>query len=272
MQSSADLNPVQDFTLGPSKPSKSRSQLDQLAYDNRRTPARPPSSSVPSLQSICISRIVDDFGAPGAWDRLDRFSHLPHVPALLEAVMERVDTLPFGVWSRFASVFGQELPARRRTYRGLCVSDEMEMAWLKAENEAAVQEWAQAGPRGRELQPTPTFFLAALDLAHDTTFTDSDLSKLRTVAPLLAVLKLDYTRVTDDGLAWLLRHSERDGCYRHLEVLSLKGLRKVSNQGVARLSKLRSLRMLGESVAHHSVSALTLTLRRPSRDSLHQAY
>ena len=245
-RSSADSDLSQDFTLGPSKPTKSRSQLDRLAYEGRRIPPRPPLSTVPSLQSICISLVADNFGSPGAWDQLDRFAHLPHVPAFIDAILAQVDHLPFGVWSRFASVFGQELPPRRRTYRGLCVSDDQEIATLKRENEAAVQEWAQATPSARQLQAPPTFFLAVLDLAHDTTFSDADLSKLRGVAPLLAALKLDYTRVTDDGLGWMARHADRDGCYQHLEVLSLKGLRKVTEKGVLRLSKLRCLRMLGE--------------------------
>ncbi|ORY92511.1 hypothetical protein BCR35DRAFT_297953 [Leucosporidium creatinivorum] len=233
-----------DFALGPSKPSKTRTQLDQLVYSSRRLPSSSTSTVVPSLQSICISRVADGFGSPAAWDHLDRYAHLPHVPALLQAVLERIGgpLLPFDVWRRFAMVFSDDLPTRRRTYRGLCVADEAEIDWLKEENELAMQEWASAGPRGRELA-APSYFLAILDLAHDVSFADQDLSKLRRIAPLLAVLKLDYTRVSDDGVAWIARLASQDGCYQHLQVLSLKGLRKVTDEGVLRLAKLR-LRML----------------------------
>lgn len=235
-----------DFALGPSKPSKTRTQLDQLAYSNKRLPSSSTSTSVPSLQSICISRVADGFGTPAAWNHLDRYAHLPHVPALLEAVLARIEgpLLPFDVWRRFAMVFGDDLPSRRRTYRGLCLADEAEIDWIKEENELAVQEWASAGPRARELAPAPSYFLAILDLAHDVRFSDQDLSKLRRVAPLLVVLKLDYTRVSDDGVAWIARLASQDGCYQHLQVLSLKGLRKVTDDGVLRIAKLR-LRMLG---------------------------
>lgn len=264
---------AQDYTLGSSRPFKTRNELDRVVYAERQLPSSSaPSSTFPSLQSTCISVAADNYGAPGVWSQLDRFAHLPHVPALLQAILDRAGgaLLPFAIWAQFAAVFGDELPSRRRTYRGLCVADEAEIESLKLENEQSLHEWAQAAPRAREMLATPCFFLAVLDLANDVSFGDQDVSKLRKLAPLLAVLKLDYTRVTDDGLAWIARSAAgKDGAYQQLQVLSLKGLRKVSDEGVLRLGKL-PLRMLGE-LAELSVELGADLRYRPSRDDLHQA-
>lgn len=210
-----------------------------------RHPLRPDASTeVPSLSRVCIAVVVENYR--DTLSNLDPVHHRQHAAALLDAIVKTTGgILPFQTWLQFSQTFGLEMPRKRHTYRGLCIGDEQELGWIKTLNEQGVREWGQLPILAKEVQPPPCFVLATVDLAHDTTFRDEDISKLRVVSPFLSFLRLDYTRVTDDGLAWIVRAAERDDSYRHLQVLGLKGLKKVTNEGVSKLGKLR-IRMLGQ--------------------------
>lgn len=173
--------------------------------------------------------------------------------------------LPFKIWFAFASTFPRDIPLRQRTYRGLCLDDDSkELEALRSSNALGSEEWRTAATlqaanesyarsRGRDYLPkeiyAPAFFLAALDLAHDTTFRDDDIAKLRQpLSSFLAFLRLDYTHVSDAGISSIARAvGGEDEFYERLEVLSLKGLRGVTDSACRKLAKLPSLRMLGSS-------------------------
>ncbi|GAA5890432.1 hypothetical protein JCM5296_005046 [Sporobolomyces johnsonii] len=245
-----------DFTLGPSGPIKTRTQLDRRAYAAAQE-RRPPSRSldvVPSLASCCVDLVAEHYGDPGIFDQLDPFHHLHHAPRLLDRILELTDdrVLPFDVWVDFSLRFGLDLEGKRKTYRGLCVGDGEELLSLKKLNGEAIELWEQkkvqdeyAGrPSPSADTFAPSFFLAVLDLSGDKTFGNDDIFKLRDpLSTFLAVLRLDETNVTDDGIAWIARAASEPEQYCHLQVLSLRGLKKVTNDSVLRLSKL-NLRML----------------------------
>jgi hypothetical protein len=150
--------------------------------------------------------------------------------------------LPFEFWLEFALEFGLDLPNRFKTYKGLVASgDTEELELIKEYNAEAARNWI------REPSVAPSFFLAILDLSNDTSFTDADIYKLRNpLSSFLAVLKLDGTSITDVGIGWIARAASEPEAYKHLEVLSLKGLLGVTNEGAVRLSKLQNLRALGK--------------------------
>lgn len=175
--------------------------------------------------------------------------HRSHVAPLFERVKrtrnDEHDLLPYEFWLDFALEFGLDLPDRYKTYRGLVVStDQAELELVRDRNDEAHRRWIQ------HPSDIPSFFLSTLDLSNDRTFTDADMYKLRNpLSYFLAVLKLDGTLITDTGITWIARAANDSDAYKHLEVLSLKGLNRVTNDGVARLSKLSNLRMLGETLS-----------------------
>ncbi|GAA5904326.1 uncharacterized protein JCM6883_006450 [Sporobolomyces salmoneus] len=238
----------QDFNLGPSGPVRTRVQFDRRAYLDYRSgnssQDRPFLDSVPSLAECCLEIVAENYGEPAQLVALDSVRHRTHVKPLFDRVKgirnDAEGLLPFEFWLDFALEFGLDLPNRYKTYKGLVVSsDQEELDVLKEHNEEAARLWIQ--------QPSivPSFFLATLDLSNDRTFTDSDVYKLRNpLSNFLAVLKLDNTSVTDTGIAWISRAASDSDAYKHLEVLSLRGLTRVTNDGVAKLSKLANLRML----------------------------
>lgn len=221
--------------------------------DTPRQTARPP---FPRLSALCISVVVTSYGEPGVFYRLSEAHHASHVPALLsrlEAELVKDDEgaegreLPYQVWLDFAYRFPATLPSKQRTYKGLVVSDTAELDVLKDLNAEAVQLFAQHSPSDL----VPPFFLSFLDLSGELGFGDKDVFRLKPIASFLAVLRLDGTSVGDDGLGWIARaatgggEEERGGeAYSRLEVLSLKGLQGVTDEGVGRLAKL-NLRMIG---------------------------
>ncbi|GAA5940065.1 uncharacterized protein JCM15063_001689 [Sporobolomyces koalae] len=247
----SELNGVgyQDFTLGPSTSTKSRTQLDRGAYAEYRAglvpQERPQLDRVPSLVECCLDLIAETHGETNQFVAIDRAHHLNHVKPLFDRVKRTRDDpdalLPFRFWFEFALAFGLDLPDRYKTYRGLVVSsDTSELEAIAETNAEASRLWDH-----QPTEPVPTFFLATLDLSNDRSFADSDMYKLRNpLSSFLAVLKLDGTRVTDGGIAWIARAADDSQSYRHLEYLSLKGLTDVTNEGVVKLSRLPNLRML----------------------------
>ncbi|BGP31711.1 hypothetical protein JCM10296v2_003485 [Rhodotorula toruloides] len=243
----------QDFSLGRSAPVKSRAALDAQTYAARRRRQASISSalldSLPRLAECCVSVIVDSYGETGLFDALDATKHREVVPRLLELLEHSLENapLPYQVWLDIASRLGPETPKRRRTYRGLVVSDADELDVLKDLDVEAVQRFLQDSTfRSFSSGPAPpAFFLAYLDLSGDTTFTDGDIYKLRDpVSHFLSVLRLDGTSVTDGGLEWIDRAAKDASQYHRLEVLSVRGLAKVTDIGIVRLGWLSNLRLL----------------------------
>lgn len=237
----------QDFTLGPSRVFKSRTELDFVAYKSlppispRRTLNA--EAGLPSLASCCIDVAAENYGDSSTWDSLDRFYHSHHADALVARVLDRSgqkQRLPFEVWATLGAVLGsQDMPRRWRTYRGLCLGDEDEIERLKQVNEAVRMD-ALIAPIA-----SPGYFLAVLDITGARTFTDSDISKIKPLSPMLAALNLNGIDISDLGLRWIGSVASDSDCYRHLQVLSLKGCQRVTNDGVMKVMKL-GLRMLGE--------------------------
>ncbi|GAA5822536.1 hypothetical protein JCM10212_004238 [Sporobolomyces blumeae] len=279
----------QDYTLGRSNSIRSRTQIDRKVYEQAREklrerdgeevePAR--LDSVRSLADCCLEVVAEHYGESGVFDRLDPVHHRAHVNSLVERVVDvarRGDeattsptTIPYEVWLELAVKVGIDLPGRRKTYRGLVVADVGELEALRDLNEESLQAFV------REPSLVPPFFLASLDLSNDQSFTDSDVYKLREpLSTFLAVLKLDKTSITDVGLNWISRATTGDPKrYKHLELLSLKGLRGVTNEGVVRFAKLENLRLLDvrDTGCNSSVMSLlnsaTTTCVRPFRNPL----
>ncbi|GAA6047032.1 hypothetical protein JCM3770_004162 [Rhodotorula araucariae] len=239
-----------DFKLGRGAPVKSRALLDAQAYAARqREDEGELLDAVPRLSSCCLRVLVDNYGELGVFDALDPVRHRAYAAPLLGALERRSATgaLPFQVWLDFAHRFAHELPAPRRTYRGLCVSDRQELSLLKDLNAEARERWAQdaAYPSPGRDPLVPPFYLAYLDLRGDTTFTDADVYKLRNpLSHFLAVLRLDGTGITDEALVWIARAAKDPPQYAQLQVLSLRGLLAVTDEGILRLACLPSLRSL----------------------------
>ncbi|GAA5830804.1 hypothetical protein JCM11251_001080 [Rhodosporidiobolus azoricus] len=235
-----------DFTLGPSGPVKTRAKLDREAYAARRAAQAEddgPVLEVPRLSTCCLAVIVENYGELGMFDRLDPAHHRQHAGPLLDILAREVneDVLPFQVWLDFACRFKTDLPAKRRTYRGLCVSDIDELAALREINEEATQLFAQeaALSASASVDFIPPFFLAYLDLTGEVGFGDADIYKLKDpLSHFLAVLRLDGTSVSDEGLRWIGRAADDAPRYGQLQVLSLKNLTKVTDEGVIKLAKL----------------------------------
>lgn len=204
---------------------KSRSVLDSAALDafqemilEREAPR---SATVPSLRELSLASAADGFGLPGMWSDLP-YELSSFLPSLFSAVQRRTLSIeghaghtPFLFWAAICSKFGVDVPARYRTYRGLVLDDAKELDALEKANEQAKEDWAMhlareeyeevaARREGKRFSayviPCPAFFLTVIDLQGDETFTDNDVSKIRPVARMLAVLRLDRTQVTDVGL------------------------------------------------------------------------
>lgn len=240
----------QDFQLGRGTVSKSRTLLDHQAYAARQNKDEGTLlDEVPRLSSCCLEVLADNYGEPGIFDALDPAFHRAHAEGLLSRLAERIGSgvLPFQVWLDFAHRFALDLPAQRRTYRDLCVSDVDELSVLKDLNAEAVWRWAQetAYPSPGRDPLVPPFYLAYLDLRNDTTFTDADIYKLRNpLSHFLAVLRLDNTSVSDVALEWIARAARDPPQYAQLQVLSLRGLLRVTDEGILKLSCLANLRSL----------------------------
>ncbi|BGP07693.1 hypothetical protein OF846_002002 [Rhodotorula toruloides] len=245
----------QDFSLGRSAPVKSRAALDAQTYGARRRRQASTSSvlldSLPRLAECCVSVIVDSYGETGLFDTLDAAKHREVVPRLLELLEHSLEAdnapLPYQVWLDIASRLGPDTPKRRRTYRGLVVSDADELDVLKDLNIEAIQRFLQDSTlhSASSAPAPPAFFLAYLDLSGDTSFTDGDIYKLRDpVSHFLSVLRLDGTSVTDGGLEWIDRAAKDAPQYHRLEVLSVRSLAKVTDVGIVRLGWLPNLRLL----------------------------
>ena len=198
---------------------------------------------------MCLDVLVDNYGERGVFDALDPAVHREYAAPLLATLARRIGqgVLPFQVWLDFAHRFALDLPPQRRTYRGLCVADAKELALVKELNVEAVERWAHDtaySSLGREPLVLP-FYLAYLDLRGDTTFTDADIYKLRNpLSHFLAVLRLDGTSISDEALTWIARAARDPPQYAQLQVLSLRGLLKVTDSGVLKLSSLANLRSL----------------------------
>ncbi|SCV67539.1 BQ2448_5150 [Microbotryum intermedium] len=243
----------QDFTVSSTSRFKSRSRLDAIAYDQlERQYSETVLFCVPSLSSVCVQVAARNWLKPGIFGSLDCNFHRDRAPEILEAIASQseIGLLPFNVFVDFATVLSTDMPKRRRTYRGLCRTDHNEIRQLDAANERARIAWQTDWTTDEQQQAisghiaAPCFFLAVLDLG-GTSFSDQDIIALKDpLANFLAVLKLRSTHVTDDGLAWIARafaHDKRS--YRHLQVLSLCSLSRVTNSGVQHLAAL-PLRML----------------------------
>ncbi|KPV75151.1 uncharacterized protein RHOBADRAFT_53169 [Rhodotorula graminis WP1] len=239
-----------DFQLGRGVASNSRALLDEQAYAaRRRTVENKLLDDVPRLSSVCLEVLVDNYGERGVFDALDPVVHREYAAPLLATLARRIGhgTLPFQVWLDFAHRFALELPPQRRTYRGLCVGDGKELGLVKELNAEAVERWAHetAYPSPGREPLVPPFYLAYLDLRGDTTFTDGDIYKLRNpLSHFLAVLRLDGTSISDEALTWIARAARDPPQYAQLQVLSLRGLLKVTDAGVLQLSSLANLRSL----------------------------
>ncbi|BGP24294.1 proteophosphoglycan ppg4 [Rhodotorula toruloides] len=244
----------QDFSLGRSAPVKSRAAVDAQTYAARRRRQASTSpallDSLPRLAECCVSVIVESYGETALFDSLDATKHREVVPRLLELLEQSLEAdnapLPYQVWLDIASRLGVDTPKRRRTYRGLVVSDADELDVLKDLNVEAIQRFLQDSmfQSASSAPSPPAFFLAYLDLSGDTTFTDGDIYKLRDpVSHFLSVLRLDGTSVTDGGLEWIDRAAKDAPQYHRLEVLSVRNLAKVTDDGIVRLCWLPNLRL-----------------------------
>ncbi|GJN88948.1 hypothetical protein Rhopal_001919-T1 [Rhodotorula paludigena] len=240
-----------DYTLGRLAPVKSRAALDAEAYAARDPPRESGTlDAVPRLADCCLAVLVDRWGEPGLLDALDPVRGCGYAAKLLDRLEHAtgLDHLPFQTWLDVSYRYVAGVPSKRRTYRGLCVSDRGELAVLKEVNEEAVHRFMQESAFGSMSSSSsrfaPAFFLAFLDLSGTASFSDDDIYKLRDpLSHFLAVLRLDGTGVTDGGLVWIARAAKDRPQYAHLQVLSLRGLRGVTNEGVGKLSHI-NLRLI----------------------------
>ncbi|GAA6025041.1 hypothetical protein JCM10207_008650 [Rhodosporidiobolus poonsookiae] len=256
-----------DYTIGPSSSAKTRSQLDAQVFAKKRaalaeerewdldsddeTTSRE-AAPLRTLSQICRAVIVENYGEPGMFTALDSARHRQHAGPLLRVLSQSIeqDGLPFQIYLDFAARFSHDLPAKWKTYRGMCVSDTKELEVLKDINAEAVQLYAQEAALSLHspVELALPFFLAYLDLSGDVSFGDDDVFKLKDpLSHFLAVLKLDGTAITDNGLAWIGRAAEASVRYAHLQVLSLRNLKGVTDAGVVKLVRLplRSLDLRG---------------------------
>ncbi|BGP15778.1 hypothetical protein JCM10213v2_003767 [Rhodosporidiobolus nylandii] len=288
----SSLNGVayKDYTLGPSGNVKPRTRLDKEAYAAYRARRAQEEDEeeleeVPRLAEVCLAVLSENYGEPGLFDALEPGPLSAYVEPLLAAVEEAADqdAVPFQTFLDFAARLKGDLASRRRTYRGLCVSDVDELSVLAEVNEEAVQLYAreQALSSPSSLSTfVPPFFLAFLDLSGEVGFNDTDISRLKNpLSHFLAVLRLDGTSCTDAALRWIASAADDPPRYSHLQVLSLRNLPKVTDEGVVRLAKLnlRSLDLRGTSCTAHlrdklnaaipdHLSATFFRLARPRND------
>ncbi|KAL8280625.1 hypothetical protein RQP46_006948 [Phenoliferia psychrophenolica] len=260
-----------DYVVGKAVPTLTRSKLDGFAAERMRGEEprpleAPPGQRVPSLVSICINIFAEHHDERAVVDCLDR-SHSLLVRPLVNAVLARTGQreIPFNLWMSLA--YNLDLPDSRKTYRGLSLEDKSEIACLDSLNKDAVNEWQMSKLR-REPSAPPTFFLAAVDLRDHGGFGDGEMWRLTDgLAPFLAVLRLDSTRVSDNGLASIVRNLGDDEHYERLEVLSLRGLRGVSDKAAISIAKLPALRLLdirGTSCTDHFRQIVNKTCRTSS--------
>lgn len=193
-------------------------------------------------------------------------------------------TLPFGLFLAFTRVcmrsdvvFRRLAGARRRdlvVYPGLVLSDSLELAQL-----------ASVGvPRqDRTWGSFPQFScLTILDLSFFATWKDEDMHSLKhSVGTTLAWLALEGTQVTDTGVGHLCRachHEAAEGTeeeeggpsgesaaertrrlgprerFCRLQAITLKGLKGITDKGIARVASLPSIRLIGQSPTNPKVS------------------
>ncbi|SCZ93305.1 BZ3500_MvSof-1268-A1-R1_Chr6-2g08597 [Microbotryum saponariae] len=261
-----------DFTVSSTSRFKSRSRLDAIAFDQLADRQfETVLFCVPSLSSVCVEVVARNWLRPGIFDHLDGNFHRDRASEILQAIASQSETglLPFNVFVDFATVLSTDMPQRRRTYRGLCRSDHLEIRQVSDANERSQVVWQTEWTQDEQQRAitgqiaAPCFFLAVLDLG-GTAFSDQDIIALKDpLANFLAVLKLRSTRVTDDGLAWIARAFEHDKrSYRHMQVLSLASLKRVTNSGVQHLAALplRMLDVRGTSCTSQVRSLLNATV------------
>ncbi|KAK4699324.1 hypothetical protein P7C70_g6939, partial [Phenoliferia sp. Uapishka_3] len=243
----------QDYVHGKAPVIVTRTQLDNAAAERMRRIEAPPlepatGHRVPSLSSICIRVFAENHDKPKVFEHLDDNHRLLVVP-LIKAVLARTGEtmIPFRMWMNLSAFFYLELPNSRKTYRGLCLEDKQEIGCLAGINDLAEKEWREA-QNIISPPPPPSFFLAAVDLTGLSKFGDGDIWGLTEgLAPFLVVLKLDKTKVSDNGIASIVRTLGEEQHYERLEVLSLCNLVTVTDRSAKTIAKLPSLRMLGNS-------------------------
>ncbi|GAA5968826.1 hypothetical protein JCM11641_000747 [Rhodosporidiobolus odoratus] len=244
-----------DFVLGPSGSTKTRSKLDKeayVAYKGARAGFEEETgltSSLPRLTDVCVAVLATSWGETGLYDRFRPGAVSRYGGRILEGVRQETDgAFPFQLWLDVAARLPSDIPPRCRTYRDLCVSDVDELQAMKEVNAEAQEIYAQElarAPSPADLDFVPPFFLAYLDLTGEVGFGDQDIYKLKDpLSHFLAILKLDGTSVTDDGLAWIGRAANEPPMYGQMQFLSLRGLAGVTDEGVLKLAKL-NLRGLG---------------------------
>lgn len=159
------------------------------------------------------------------------------------------DQLPFSLYCSLLAIYedGNVLGLKfGQSYRALSLSDRSELDFLHSLVTSA----------------SPFRFLTLVNLSGSTQFTDSDTLILKeSVGVSLAVLCLDFTRITDHGLAHLARGVElasdiddphcstslnsRAPRFGELRFLSLRGLKGVTDRSMIKCSKFISLAFLG---------------------------
>lgn len=239
-----------DYSLGKSVATKSRLELDRIAY-SRRKPVMldygcPRAVAVPSLRAICRNSFANSFLAPGLLDGLD-WRLASEAPAMLDEICAGSEdrTLPFLAWLAFAKIV--ELPKNRRTYKGLVLADVKEVEILKL----SMVPSDVLGLDQTPLSPLPTF-IGILDLSCDSTLRDGDIWRIRAgIGPFLVVLKLPPS-ITDIGVSTIVSGFGHLDAYTRLEILSLRGCAGVTDRMAKKLSRLTTLRMLGSFIDSHS--------------------
>lgn len=248
-----------DFSLGSAAPTRSLTHQDDLVYARlARKPVHIVTAfnSVPSLSSICVKLFSHN------WQQnLNRLQpdHILSAQQLLDSIEEVSEgNIPFQVFAKFAATFSH-LPLKRRTFKRVVLEDLKEISWIKELNDEGRDDWRRerermttnmnyAKRRNRPYIPveveSPTFFLSTLDLSHST-FLDNHIHKLKPLSTFLAVLRLDFTNITDSGVSNILRGVEKEE-YEKLEILTLKGLKRVTDVSALKVVLLPSLRMLGK--------------------------
>lgn len=239
-----------DFDLGRSAAPKTRTELDNIAYKDRKVVL--PLNRLRGVSSLGeIARHVATSNFDAALETLD-FCHRFHARSMLNDISQRMDgQIPFATWLAFASRIPlDDIPKNRRTYRGLVLADMKELLSIREANEESLEQWREemADIRGQSL-PLPSFFLGILDLSNDQTLRDSDVWKFRsTIAPFLVSLNLSSTQLTDAAISTMASGYGQQDAYKTLEVLVLHHV-SFTDAIAKKLARFTKLRMLGEFVS-----------------------
>lgn len=209
-----------DSALGRMRGGKSRKDLDERDYKKRRVVLDDDNFEyggqrrITSLVDMCRQVIARDYRivlrdmAP---------QHRVHLSAILELISKQIVTvnddapveLPFEVYFRAATIFGRDdMPLRRRTYRGLALNDAIELDEIQRINQTWLMSWRETAEKNaRRSTPlligieSPNCFIAMVDFSR-LPFTDGQLWTLRsTIASFVVVMRLSYTSVTDEGVS-----------------------------------------------------------------------